>query len=94
MTQEEIRRRFDEVTAKRTAFTEAQLFVRGLLERHGVQRVEDLPQAWQDEVDRVGADLKTPGELSAELSTLSREVESNAVVRELHKLCSMPDTRG
>jgi hypothetical protein len=40
MTGAEIRARFDQVTALRARFTAVQLFVRGLLERHGVQRVE------------------------------------------------------
>jgi hypothetical protein len=93
MTQEEIRARFDAVAELRARFTEAQLFVRGLLERHGVQRVEDLPQAWIEIIDVRAAGLLTPEQVGAELSALNREVESLAVVRELHKLYGLEDTR-
>jgi hypothetical protein len=93
MTSAEIRRRFDQVTALRQRFTEVQLFVRGLLEKHGCATLDQLPDEWQAVIAERAAGLKTPGELSVELTTLNREVDSLTVVRELHKLYGLPDTR-
>jgi hypothetical protein len=97
MTLEEIKARHATLWAhcegQRRRFFELRALVHRELERHGVSCIADLPQAWQDIIDEMGWDLKTPEELSAELTVLGRELESLTVVRELRRIYFLPDTR-
>jgi hypothetical protein len=62
-------------------------------EKYGVTLLEFLPDETQRIIEERAAGLKTPGELSAELAEIDRELKSYCVVYELHKLYGMVDPR-
>lgn len=78
---------------QRARFEALYALVHREFERHGVNRIADLPEEWQRVIDEAGWDLKTPGELSAEVAALDREMRSYETVHELRRIYGLPDTR-
>jgi hypothetical protein len=93
MTLAEIKARHAAVVESRAAFIAVQLVVRAELDKHGVQRVADLPREWRRIVDERARNLKTPQELSRELTRLDRALEALKSTNELQRLFRMPDLR-